>query len=479
MTYIPLFLQLGSQARIVIVGGGAVALAKLEALEAAASQVHLLAEKISAPLAARIEQLGATCVQAAYYEDALNDATLVIAATNDRALNHRIHADAKKRGIAVNVVDTPELCDFIFPAVVRRGDVQIAISTGGASPTLARFLKQRIEQLLPWNFSELVKWIGKKRTQVQSRLRHIQSRRLLWSDIIEGPIPQEVIEGNYARAEKLFNDALEGHSATPQAAFYLIGAGPGHPDLVTVKAVQLIGRADVILYDRLIPAGLLARYARKDALAIAVGKTRGKHHLQQQEIDALLEKHLAAGKIVVRLKGGDPGIYAHAAEELAIAKKLGVPAQIVPGVTAALGCAAHAGIPLTERGGAQGVRFLTLYEESLHDEALWRSIGLAPKETLVFYMTTGHRERVCERLLQSGFAAETPMLLIEQGTTPNHAEFEATVGDFAERYHDFSFITPALIIVGDVVRWRTEHSWREASEERSSYFEQTRIAAGG
>jgi len=228
-----------------------------------------------------------------------------------------------------------------------------------------------------------------------------------------------------------------------------------------VLGARLLGQADVILHDRLIAPDLLTRYARRDAKIIPVGKSRDHHARTQDEIGVL---------IVVRLKGGDPGIYAHSAEEIAVAAKLGVPYQIVPGITAALGCAASSGIPLTERGGANGVHFLTLYDERLHDTAFWRALAVLSRDTFVFYMSTGHFARVCELLCTAGFAGETPALLVEQGTTPQHTEFEAPLGEFAARYAATHFLTPALLIVGDVVRWRREHGWREEPRERAAYF---------
>jgi uroporphyrin-III C-methyltransferase/precorrin-2 dehydrogenase/sirohydrochlorin ferrochelatase len=482
MTYIPLFFSVRPEDRIVIVGGGQVALAKLEALRSAASSLRIVAREAVPALQETAQKYGAELIIAPYQKRHLADARLVIAATDDAALNRQVHADAKAAGITVNVVDTPELCDVIFPAVVQRGDIQIAISTSGISPTLARSLKRRIEQLLPWNMAWLGEWLDGKRATVRNKIKGIPDRRLFWDAVIEGPIPQEILEGNSAKAESLFAAALASHTQPPRVALYLIGAGPGHPDLITVRGAQLLGLADVILYDRLIPAELLSRYGRRDAEKIPVGKSRDTHGKTQQEIDSLLERHLRENRIVARLKGGDPGIYAHAAEEIAVASRLKAPWQIVPGITAALGCAASAGIPLTERGGALGVRFLTLYDETLHDEAFWQSMASSKKETLAFYMSTRHSALLCERLLAGGFDPATPLLVVEQGTTPGHTEYEATLGNFAERYGNFAFITPTLIIVGDVVCWRAEHGWKEAPKERRRWFaaaQREKAHAGG
>ncbi len=470
MTYIPFFLHIGPAERIVIIGGGRIALAKAEALKSAAKSLHFVTENASEPLVDWAKAEGGSVTRASYHRSHLLGAKLVIAATDKPEVNRQIQEDAKELGIPVNVVDTPELCDFIFPAVVERGPVKIAISTAGVSPTLARLIKRRIEQLLPWNFGQLTDWIALRRSSVQRKYKSLQSRRLFWEEVLSGPTAQEVLEGNYAKADKLFACALEETPDAARGALWLVGAGPGHPDLITVRAAQLLSQADVILYDRLVAPDLLSRYARKEASKIAVGKRPGHHSKKQEEIDELLKMHLRKNRIVVRLKGGDPGIYAHAAEEIGIAAKLGVPWQIVPGVTAALGCAAAAGIPLTERGGASGVRFITLYEEQLHDARFWQSLGLGAQETLVFYMTTKARRAICERLLAAGLKPETPILAIEQGTTPYHAEYEATLATFGERYGDYPFITPALLIVGDVVRWREAHGWRQQAQAREEFF---------
>lgn len=473
MQYAPLFFRLDG-VRTVIIGGGPIALAKAETFVEFGAKPHIVAPDIIPELQAFLEERGGSFHQSPYAPEHLAGARIVIAATGDHDINIRIHEDARRAGAIVNVVDTPHLCDFIFPAIVRRGDIQIAVSTAGISPTLARYLKRRIEQVVPWNLHLLAAWFKEKRGVIAKTFEHLQARRLFWDEIIEGPVTQEILEGNYAKAEDLFAQALAEAQTAPRAALYLIGAGPGHPDLITVRAAQLLAQADVVLYDRLIPPDTLARYARKDGLKIPVGKSARSHTKTQEEIDALIEHCLRDNKIVARLKGGDPGIYAHAAEELEIARRLNVPYQIVPGITAAAACAAAAGIPLTERGGAKGLRLLTLYDEDLHDGDFWRSIGLAPGETLAFYMTTRQRGVLCEKLIEAGLDPLTPVVLIEQGATPQHAEYEATLEFFNEKYASHSFLTPSLLIVGQVVRHRARLGWREPPRERKSWFETAR-----
>jgi uroporphyrin-III C-methyltransferase/precorrin-2 dehydrogenase/sirohydrochlorin ferrochelatase len=471
MKFFPLFLRLAEDRRILIVGGGAVAQAKAEALLPYAATLHVVADSFAEATKQFLRHNGVSYDQAPYSPHLLKGVGLVIAATNKQDINQQIYQDAHAQGVLVNVVDQPELCDVIFPAIVRRGSLQIAISSSGLSPVLSRLVKQQIERVIPWQFERLIEFTREKRSKVKQHLNTLQKRRLLWHNVLEGNVAEEVLEGNDTRAEALFDEKLEeAQSISSEAALYLIGAGPGNPDLLTIKAIRLLSRADVVLYDRLIAPEILDMYARKEAEKTCVGKTKDYHLKTQESIDEMIARHLKAGRIVARLKGGDPSIYAHGAEEIAVARELNVPYQIVPGITAATGCAAAAGIPLTERGGAQSVRFLTLYKESLTDADFWQSLKHSHNETLVFYMATHHRARLCEKLLEAGFKATTPVLAVEQGTTPQHREYEATLGSFGEKYGNHVFQSPTLLIVGDVVRWRKEHGWKEAPKGDSKPF---------
>lgn len=471
MQFFPLFLRLAAERRILIVGGGAVAQAKAEALQPYAATLEVVSDRFAPATEAYLQTQNIPYREAAYDSSLLEGVGLVIAATNKQEINRQIYQDARARGVLVNVVDQPEFCDVIFPAIVRRGPLQVAISSSGLSPVLSRLVKQQIERVIPWQFERLIEFTREKRTKVKQSLSTLQKRRLLWHSVLEGNVAEEVLEGNADRAESLFHEQMEeARDAKTEAALYLIGAGPGNPDLLTVKAIRLLSRADVVLYDRLIAPEILTMYARKEAEKICVGKTKDYHLQSQESIDEMIARFLKAGKIVARLKGGDPAIYAHGAEEIAVARELNVPYQIVPGVTAATGCAAAAGIPLTERGGAQSVRFLTLYNETLSDAAFWESLKHSHNETLVFYMATHHRALLCEKLQGAGFAASVPVLAIEQGTTPQHREYEATLADFGSKFAGHTFQSPTLLIVGDVVRWRKEHGWKEQPKGESAAF---------
>lgn len=469
-SYVPLFLNTDSSAALVV-GGGEIAAAKIEALASAGAQLEVVGRALSDGVLALCRKHGYTCHETAYDPAFLEGRRLVVAATDEEEVNQQVAADAKARSVLVNVVDNPPLCDVIFPALIRRGPLQIAISSSGIAPVLARMVKQTIEAAIPASFERLITFLQHTKQQTRAHLRHLQPRRLFYEQIIRGPVGEDILEGNHHRAEVAFSHALAQAEDQQQAALYMIGAGPGHPELVTLKAIRLLSQADVIMYDRLIPPTLLEQYARKDAVKISVGKRRDHHHKSQEDIDALIDAHLRSGHIVARVKGGDPGVYAHGAEEIEIARRLDVPYHIVPGVTAASGCAAYAGIPMTERNGAQAVRFLTVYKKHLHDLAFWHGLSYAHQETLCFYMSSHHASLVCEQLMeQSGFAPETPFLAIEQGTTPYQREYAGTLGRFGEEYGEHRFASPCLFIVGSVVNWHAAHRWREEPLEAGTYF---------
>lgn len=470
MSYLPLFHDTRHLPPILVIGGGVIAAAKVEALSSVSARLEVLAQDISQACLDLCQAHGYLYTQTTYSAAFLEGKRIVIAATDDDALNARIANECRERGILVNVVDNPPLCDFIFPALVRRGALQVAISSSSISPVLARMVKQRIEAMLPASFERLIIFMQETKSKLRGHLTQIQPRRLFSEQVVTGAIAEEVLEGNDDRAHTLFDAALNAYPDVKQPALYLIGAGAGNPDLLTLKAIRLLGRADVILVDRLVAPEIINQFARKDAQKIFVGKTRCHHHKKQEDIDALLEEHLRAGRIVARLKGGDPGIYAHGAEEIAVAKRLGVPYQIVPGITAASACAAYAGIPLTERGGALSVRFLTIYKEQLHDATFWEGLRYATRDTLVLYMSSHHYSTVCNRLIAEGFAPDTPLLVIEQGSTPYHREYASTLAEFYGTYGAHCFASPCLMIIGDVTRWREEHHWKEAPTHPGDYF---------
>jgi uroporphyrin-III C-methyltransferase/precorrin-2 dehydrogenase/sirohydrochlorin ferrochelatase len=470
MSYLPIFLKSDFSSPVLIVGGGLIATAKTEALVSADVHVDVVANEICQELIQLCEQQGFSYHQVSYDSSLLSGHHIVIAATDEDEINQLIAADCRAQGILVNVVDNPLLCDFIFPALIKRGPLQIAISSSGISPVLARLIKQAIELLIPARYESLINFLQDKKSAIRQRLTRLQPRRLFYEYVLRSSIAEDVLEGNINRANQTFDNALQGASNMRNASLYLVGTGPGNPDLLTLKAVRLLGQADVILYDRLIPQGVLEQYGRKDAKKIAVGKTRHHHHKKQHEIDGIIEHHLTRNRIVLRLKGGDPGIYAHGAEEIAVAKKLNVPYQIVPGVTAANACAAYAGIPLTERGGAESVRLMTIYKDQINDDRFWEKFRHSQTETLVLYMSSNNYSTLCRKLIELGFSPKTPLLVVEQGTTTHQKDYPATLDSFDVMCSDYQFASPCLMIVGDVVKWHAMHAWKQSSLIEGNYF---------
>ena len=364
--YFPTFQKIDENHKILVIGGGSVATAKIEAMMPHKEYMCVKSLSFRHDLLKTLAQNDIQHETGSYSPADLQGISIVVAATNNREINKKIKSDANAKGILVNCVDDKELCDFIFPALVRRGDLQIAISSAGISPVLARLVKRSIEQLFPSNFEDVIEFLRSKRKTVIDKLKHLQPRRLFWEKFLGSQAIDHILASNKERAEYAFNHALLNQSNDNNAALYLIGAGCGDPDLITVKGVQLLSRADVVLYDRLVSPTLLERYARKDAEKIEVGKKRGLHTMKQKQIDELIEEFLLQGKVVARLKGGDPGIFGHSSEEIDIAKKTNASWQLVPGITAAIGCAAHSGIPLTERGQSE----ISTYHDPLRKRCL-------------------------------------------------------------------------------------------------------------
>ncbi len=460
MQYLPIFLQV-RQRWVLLVGAGEVALRKAQLLKQAGACIRLVAPEKNAAFDALLTQEDRYEPRVFAPED-LDGVELVIAATSDEAVNRSIYALASARKLPVNVVDCPALCSFIVPAVVDRDPVTIAVSTGGASPVLARLLRGRLESLVPAGFGQLAKLAARFRTRVQQALVPT-ARRPFWEQVLTGRVAEEALAGNQTRAERLLEEALvqaEGASAK-QGEVYLVGGGPGDPDLLTFKALRLMQQADVVLYDRLVSPQVLD-LVRRDAERIYVGKARSNHALPQGEINQLLVHLAQQGKRVLRLKGGDPFIFGRGGEEIDQLSAAGIPFQVVPGITAASGCASYAGIPLTHRDCAQSVRFVTGHLKDGSLDLDWPSLA-APNQTLVFYMGLMGLAEICRQLVVHGCAPELPVALVQQGTTARQRVLTGTLDTMAEIVSDTEIKPPTLIIVGEVVRLHERLSWFEPS----------------
>ena len=458
MDYLPIFIQLrGSPA--VVVGGGNVALRKVDLLLKAGARVTVIAPKLHDELRALAARGQLDYVALEFHPHHLDGTSLVIAATDSREVNAAVSAAAKARRLPINVVDDPELSTFIFPAIIDRSPVIVAVGSSGNSPVLARRVRQQIEALLPARLGALARFVGDRRNEVKRTLTPAQ-RRPFWERIIGGIVGSRVLAGDENDASAKFQNELaasykiadatsaEAAEDSRMGEVYLIGAGPGDPDLLTLRAVQLLQQADVVLYDRLVSDGVLDR-ARRDAQRVFVGKeTGGDHHATQARIHELLVQYAKRGLRVARLKGGDPFIFGRGGEEIEALREHGVPYVVVPGITAALGAAAAASIPLTHRRLAQSVTFAAGH--ALDDETLdWRSLGL-PHHTVVFYMGVAQMPRIVARLTEAGASADHPAALIERGSMADQRVIRGTLGTIVElaRTHDVQ--PPALLIVGEV-----------------------------
>jgi len=377
----------------------------------------------------------------------LDGVAVAIAATDSRDVNASVSAAARARRIPVNVVDDPELSTFIFPAIIDRSPVVVAVGSSGHSPVLARRVRQQIEALLPARLGALARFVGDRRREVQKTLPQAQ-RRSFWERIIGGFVGSRVLAGDEQDASKAFDQALSASDESGLGEVYLIGAGPGDPDLLTLRAVQLLQQADVILYDRLVSDAVLDR-ARRDAERIFVGKEAGGDHRKtQQRIHELLVEYARRAKRVARLKGGDPFIFGRGGEEIEVLAENGIPYVVVPGITAALGAAASAGIPLTHRKLSQSVTFAAGH--ALDDESLdWRSLA-QPHRTVVFYMGVAQLPRITARLLEAGASPVLPAAVVERGSLAEQRVVLGSIATIAQIAHDEKIAPPALLIVGEV-----------------------------
>ncbi len=454
----PLFLELESRA-VLVVGGGKVAARKILRLLECGARITVVAEACVASLQERIE-LGELEYRAGrFHASDLDGQTLVFAATDDAGTNAGIARMARQRGLLVNVVDAPELCDFITPSVIRRDPVQIAISTGGASPVLSRLLRSRLEALIPRSFGRLAALMADFRHKVHARIGDAVQRRRFWEKALDGAVAELLYAGHEQQAfnelEALLSD--DPRVDTTVGEVYLVGAGPGDPDLLTFRALRLMQQADVVVYDRLVAPAILA-LVRQDAERIYAGKERAMHSLPQEQINALLVRLAREGKRVLRLKGGDPFIFGRGGEEIETLTDEGIPFQVVPGITAASGSASYAGIPLTHRDHAQTCLFVTGHLKDGTMDLNWDAM-VQPAQTIVVYMGLQALPVLCQELIKRGLAADLPAALVQQATTENQRVLCGTLETLPGIVAEADVSPPSLLIIGDVVRLQEKLAW--------------------
>ncbi|WP_341963493.1 siroheme synthase CysG [Pseudomonas sp. RC10] len=461
MEFLPLFHNLRG-ARVLVVGGGEIALRKSRLLADAGAVLRVVAPEIGTELRELIDSSGGEQILRGYDEADVNGCVLIIAATDDEPLNAQVSADARQRGVPVNVVDAPALCSVIFPAIVDRSPLVIAVSSGGDAPVLARLIRAKLESWIPPTYGHLAGLAARFRHQVKNLFPNVQQRRAFWEDVFQGPIADRQLAGQGAEAERLLQAKIDGEAPSASGEVYLVGAGPGDPDLLTFKALRLMQQADVVLYDRLVAPAIL-ELCRRDADRIYVGKQRADHALPQDQINQQLVALAKQGKRVVRLKGGDPFIFGRGGEEIEELAANGIPFQVVPGITAASGCAAYAGIPLTHRDYAQSVRFVTGHLKNNTTDLPWKDL-VSPAQTLVFYMGLIGLPIICSELVKHGRSADTPAALIQQGTTTNQRVFTGTLANLPQLVAEHEVHAPTLVIVGEVVTLRDKLAWFEGAQ---------------
>ena len=453
MDYLPIFADVRNKLCLVV-GGGAVGKRKAGVLLEAGANVRVVAPQIEPELA---EQKGINAIVARFDAQYLEGVTLVIAATNDRSVNRQVSELARARNIPVNVVDDPELCSFIMPAIMDRSPLMVAFSSGGASPVLTRLMRGRLETMIPQNYSLLAGFAERFRGLVKQRVTNPAKRRIFWENVLEGVIAEKVLSGDENSAEAMLLKMLASEDNILRGEVYLVGAGPGDPDLLTFRALRLMQKADVVVYDNLVSRPIVDM-TRRDAERIYVGKKRDDHTLRQEEINELLVRLAKQGQRVLRLKGGDPFIFGRGGEEIETLAAQGIPFQVVPGITAASGVSAYAGIPLTHRDHAQSCIFVTGHLKDGTMNLDWEALA-RPKQTIVVYMGLHGLATLCAELVAHGLPGDTPIAIVQQGTTKNQRVVTGTLATLPGKAEVEELHAPTLIIVGGVVTLRQKLAW--------------------
>lgn len=456
MDIFPISLKLQQQPCL-IVGGGHIAYRKAVLLHKAGAVISVIAPKIEASLLEIVQATAGQYVQAPFNSEiSIRSYRLVIAATNDAGVNRQVFEDCEAENVLVNSVDDPPHCRFMVPAIIDRSPLIISVASNGTSPVLSRQIRTQLEATIPHGMGKLAEFSGKWRSAVKAKITNPDERRIFWEDLYASPLKEQVFNDNLAEADCLIEQALN-EWQKPKGEVYLVGAGPGDPELLTLKALRLMQQADVVIYDRLVSAPIMD-LCRRDAEKIYVGKARSNHAVPQEGINALLVKYASEGKRVCRLKGGDPFIFGRGGEEIEELFAAGVAFQVVPGITAASGCSAYAGIPLTHRDYAQSVRFLTGHLKEGSPELPWNEL-VYENQTLVLYMGLVGLEKICAQLIEHGQRPDMPVALVSKGTTPEQKVVVGTLQDIASKVNEHHIQAPTLTIIGEVVRLREKLKW--------------------
>ena len=460
MDHLPIFLNVKGQPALVV-GDGTLAARKADLLVRAGCELTVIAPTPNGDLARLLREQQITHRTNELGADDLDGCVIAFGASADTAVNRKLYDLATAAGVPVNISDNPDFCDFIMPALVDRSPLLVAVGSGGTSPLLTRMLKARFETILPAAYGRVAEFAGEYRERVKNAIPNMSSRRRFWETMIDGPVAEHLFSGQEDAATALMESLLEEAASVddrpPRGEVYLVGTGPGDPDLLTFRALRLMQQADVVLYDRLIGAGIL-NLVRRDASRIYVGKMKKEHSVAQEEISGMLVRLAQEGKRVLRLKGGDPFVFGRGGEEIETLAENGVAFQVIPGITAANGCSSYAGIPLTHRDHAQGYTVVTGHEKDGELNLHWDSL-LRPRQTVVIYMGLTSLGTITGGFLKHGADPATPAAVIENGTREGQRVVTGTLASLPDMSADARIESPALIIIGSVVTLRNKLSW--------------------
>lgn len=479
MDYLPIFLDIKGK-RVIVDGGETVAARRVERALSAGAIVEVYNDTLSAEFESLQTNPNLHHFTRSLTEADIAGASVAYGASENETRDKLLYYAAQRYGVLANVADVSEYCDFITPSVVDRSPLVVAISSGGAAPVIARILRARIESLLPPAYGRLAAFVGGFRDTVTNSIKTNRERRRFWENTIEGPVGDLFLAGDPAGAERQLNAELASATAENQCTrigeVYLVGAGPGDPDLLTFRALRLMQRADVVLYDRLVGEDILA-LMRRDAERIYVGKLPQQHTMQQEDISQLLVDLALQGKRVLRLKGGDPFIFGRGGEEIEKLAAHDIPFQVVPGITAAAGCASYAGIPLTHRDHAQSCMFVTAHGKD-GDLGLDWEVLIRPQQTVAVYMGLSTLKHLAPEIINRGVSPETPAAIIDNGTRENQRVIVGTISTLVDLAEAAELKGPAIIIIGSVVTLHEKLQWfakREESRFRMTLTPQTSL----
>lgn len=463
MDYLPIFIDI-AQKQCLVVGGGDIAYRKINLLLKAGTQIICVSPVCCSGVAQLAKNNKITLMRKDFEVSDVNTQVLIVSATNDTTLNAKVSKLAKNANIPVNVVDSPELCSFIIPSIVDRNPIVIAVSSAGKAPVLARLIRAKLESTIPNAYGKLAILAGNFREKVKSKFNNIEDRRYFWEKAFSGVVAEKVFSGKVNEAQADLQAQLDDSTNSDIGEVYLVGGGPGDPDLLTFKALRLMQQADVILYDRLVSDAVM-ELVRRDAELIYVGKERDNHSVPQDGINQLLVDLAKQGRRVCRLKGGDPFIFGRGGEEIETLAENGVPFQVVPGITAASGCSTYSGIPLTHRDYSQSCRFVTGHLKDGSMNLPWNEL-VVEQQTIVFYMALKGVQHLSKQLIIHGMRADMPVALVEKGTTPDHKVHTTTLVELPSLVANEIIHAPTLIIVGEVVKLREKLNWFDADKPK-------------